>query len=68
MTTIPLKVYGKSTEEGWFNYGFLTVFVITGIVYLLTGDFIRTANAACAGSLMVLFGLICLRKSGLELP
>ena len=50
-----------SSEKGFFNYGFLTVFVITGIVYLLTGDFNQTANAACAGSLMVLFGLICLR-------
>lgn len=50
-----------STEKGFFNYGFLTVFLITGIVYLLTGDFNQTANALCAGSLMVLFGLICLR-------
>ena len=50
-----------STEKGFFNYGFLTVFVITGIVYLFTGNFNQTANALCAGSLMVLFGLICLR-------
>ena len=50
-----------STEKGFFNYGFLTVFVITGIVYLLTGDFNQTVNALCAGSLMVLFGLLCLR-------
>ena len=50
-----------STEKGFFNYGFLTVFVITGITYLFTGNFYQTANAFCAGSLMVLFGLICLR-------
>lgn len=50
-----------STEKGLFNYGFLTVFVITGITYLFTGNFNQTGNAACAGSLMVLFGLICLR-------
>jgi len=50
-----------STEKGFFNYGFLTVFVIAGITYLVTGNFNQTASAACAGSLMVLFGLICLR-------
>ena len=50
-----------STEKGFFNYGFLTVFVITGIVYLLTGNVNQAANAACAGTLMVLFGLICIR-------
>jgi hypothetical protein len=50
-----------STEKGFFNYGFLTVFVITGIAYLLTGNFNQAVSAACAGSLMVLFGLICLR-------
>ncbi len=50
-----------STEKDFFNYGFLTVFVITGIAYLLTGNFNQTANALCAGSLMVVFGLICLR-------
>lgn len=50
-----------STEKGFFNYGYLTVFVIAGIVYLQTGNFYQTANALCAGSLMVLFGLICLR-------
>lgn len=50
-----------STEKGFFNYGFLTVFIITGITYLFTGNFYQTANAFCAGSLMVLFGLICLR-------
>lgn len=61
MTTLPLKVYGNSTEEGLFNYGFLTVFVITGIVYLFTGNIYQTANAACAGSILVMFGLICLR-------
>jgi hypothetical protein len=61
MTTLPLKVYGNSTEEGLFNYGFLTVFIVTGIVYLLTGNIYQSANAACAGSLMVMFGLICIR-------
>jgi hypothetical protein len=50
-----------TTEKGLFNYGFLTVFVITGIVYLLTGNVNRAANAGCAGTLMVLFGLICIR-------
>lgn len=50
-----------STEKGFFNYGFLTVFIITGITYLFTRNFYQTANAFCAGSLMVLFGLICLR-------
>ena len=50
-----------STEIDFFNYGFLTVFIVTGIVYLITGNFNHTANAGCAGSLMVLFGLICLR-------
>ena len=50
-----------STEKGFFNYGYLTVFVIAGIIYFKTGNFNQTANALCAGSLMVLFGLICLR-------
>lgn len=50
-----------STEKEFFNYGFLTVFVITGIVYLFTGNFNQTLNALCAGSLMVLFGLTCRR-------
>ena len=50
-----------STEKGFFNYGFLTVFIVTGIVYLITGNFNQTANAACAGSIMVLFGMICIR-------
>jgi len=50
-----------STEENFFNYGFLTVFIVTGIVYLLTGNIYQSANAACAGSLMVMFGLICIR-------
>jgi len=61
MTTLPLKVYGNSTEEGLFNYGFLAVFIITGIIYLLTGNIYQTANAGCAGSLMVMFALVCLR-------
>ena len=50
-----------STEEDFFNYGFLTVFVITGIIYLLTGNIYQTANAGCAGTLLVMFGLICIR-------
>lgn len=50
-----------STEKEFFNYGFLTVLVITGVTYLLTENFNRTVNALCAGSLMVLFGLTCLR-------
>ena len=50
-----------TTEKELFNYGFVTVFVITGIVYLFTGNFNQTVNALCAGSLMVLFGLICIR-------
>ena len=50
-----------STEKGLFTYGFLTVFVSMGIIYLLTGEFARAANAGCAGTLMVMFGLICIR-------
>ena len=50
-----------STEEDFFNYGFLTVFIVTGIVYLITGNSNQTANAACAGAIMVLFGMICIR-------
>lgn len=50
-----------STEEEFFNYGFLTVFVITGLVYLFTENFYQTVNAICTGSLMVMFGLICRR-------
>lgn len=50
-----------STEKGFFNYGFLAVFIVTGIVYLHTGNFNQTVNAACAGALMVLFGMICIR-------
>lgn len=50
-----------STEKGFFTYGFLTVFVSMGIIYLLTGEFARAANAGCAGTLLVMFGLICIR-------
>ena len=50
-----------SNEKEFLKYGFLTVFIVTGIVYLFTGDFNQTVNAACGGSLMVMFGLICLR-------
>ena len=50
-----------SNEKEFLKYGFLTVFVISGIVYLFTGDFNQTVNAACGGSFMVMFGLICLR-------
>lgn len=55
-----------STEKGLFTYGFLTVFVIAGIIYFKTGNFNQTANALCASSLMVLFGLICLRYKAKE--
>ena len=61
MTTLPFKVCGKSTEVDLFKYGFITVFAITGIVYLLTGNIYQTANAACAGSLLTMLGLICIR-------
>ena len=61
MTTLPLKIYGKSTEVDLFKYGFITVFAIAGIVYLFTGNLYQTANAACAGILMVVFGLLCIR-------
>ncbi len=50
-----------TTEKGFFTYGFLTAFVSMGIIYLLTGDFARAANAGCAGTLLVMFGLICIR-------
>lgn len=50
-----------STEKGLFNYGFIAVFVSMGIIYLLTGNFAMTANAGCAGAIMVMFGLICIR-------
>ena len=61
MTTLPLKVCGESTEVELFKYGFITVFAITAIVYLLTGNIYQTANAACAGALMTMVGLICIR-------
>jgi hypothetical protein len=61
MTTLPLRVCGKSTEVDLLKYGFITVFAITGIVYLITGNIYQTANAACAGSLLTMFGLICIR-------
>lgn len=50
-----------STEKGFFNYGFIAVFVSMGFIYLLTGNFAMTANAGCAGAIMVMFGLICIR-------
>lgn len=50
-----------SNEKGLFTYGFLTVFVSMGIIYLLTGEFARAANAGCAGTLLIMFGLICIR-------
>jgi len=50
-----------STEKELFTYGFLAVFVSMGFIYLLTGNFVMTANAGCAGTLMVMFGLICIR-------
>ncbi len=48
-------------EKNWFDYGFLTVFVTMGIVYLLTGNFSMTANAGCAGACMVMVGLLSIR-------
>lgn len=50
-----------STEKGLFTYGFLTVFVSMGIIYLLTGEFARAVNTGCAGTLLVMFALICIR-------
>ena len=50
-----------TNEEGLFKYGFLTVFVCMGIIYLLTGNFNMSANAGCAGTLMVMFGLTCIK-------
>ena len=50
-----------TNEEGLFKYGFLTVFVCMGIIYLLTGNFNMSANAGCAGTLMVMFGLACIK-------
>jgi len=50
-----------SNEKELFTYGFLTVFVSMGFIYLLTGNFAMTANAGCAGAIMVMFGLICIR-------
>lgn len=50
-----------STEKGLFNYGFIAVFVSMGFIYLLTGNFAMTANAGCAGAIMVMFGMICIR-------
>lgn len=50
-----------SNEKELFTYGFLTVFVSMGFIYLLTGNFSMTANAACAGAIMVMFGMICIR-------
>ncbi len=50
-----------TTEKELFNYGFLAVFVITGFIYLLTGNFSMTVNAVCAGVIMVMFGMICIR-------
>ena len=50
-----------STEKELFTYGFLAVFVSMGFIYLLTGKFAMTANAGCAGAIMVMFGLICIR-------
>lgn len=50
-----------TTEKDFFNYGFLAVFVSMGFIYLLTGNFAMTANAGCAGAIMVMFGLICIK-------
>ena len=61
MTTLPLKVCGESTEVELLKYGFITVFAITGIVYLITENIYQTTNAACAGALITMVGLICIR-------
>ncbi len=50
-----------SNEKELFTYGFLAVFVITGFIYLLTGNFSMTVNAYCAGAIMVMFGMTCIR-------
>jgi len=61
MTTLPFKLCGKSSEVDLFKYGFITVFAITGLVYLVTGNIYQTLNATCAGALMTMVGLICIR-------
>ncbi len=50
-----------SNEKELFTYGFLAVFVSMGFIYLLTGNFSMTANGVCAGVIMVMFGMICIR-------
>jgi len=55
-----------SNEKELFTYGFLAVFVSMGFIYLLTGNFAMTANAGCAGAIMVMFGLICIRYNTKE--
>ena len=56
-----------STEKDLFIYGFLTVLATAGIIYLLTGDFIMTTNAGCAGSIMATIGMIALRYETAEI-
>ena len=61
MSTLPFKLCGKSKEVDLFKYGFITVFAITGLVYLVTGNIYQTLNATCAGALITMVGLICIR-------
>ena len=61
MSTLPFKLCGKSKEVDLFKYGFITVFAITGLVYLVTGNIYQTLNATCAGALITVVGLICIR-------
>lgn len=56
-----------STEKDLFIYGFLTVLATAGIIYLLTGDFNSTTNAVCAGSIMVMIGMLALRYKTAEI-
>ena len=50
-----------TTEKGLLNFYYNVDECIAGLTYLFTQNFNQTGNALCAGSLMVLFGLICLR-------
>ena len=56
-----------STEKDLLTWGFLVVFATAGIIYLLTGDFNSTANAVCAGSIMVMIGMLALRYKTAEI-
>lgn len=56
-----------STEKDLLTWGFLVVFVTAGTIYLLTGDFNSVANAVCAGSIMVMIGMLALRYKTAEI-